>query len=203
MSQKRSRKYEPISVPEKKFFDTSVDDATVSAAMTINNLTIVAEGNGDSDRQGRQISVTDIHVKGALTLPAAGGASSSTDQVTCMLVQDKQTNGAAFTALLLIETDTFDAFRNIANSARFRVLWKEVYSMKAGGAAPSGAALVFSEDIAQIDANIKVRIPIIYNDAFADGRIATVRTNNLYWVTQASTGVCGIVATARIRYTDN
>ncbi len=30
---------------EKKFFDTDVDDAVVSGSMTINNLTVVPEGN--------------------------------------------------------------------------------------------------------------------------------------------------------------
>ncbi len=187
---------------ERKFFNTAVDDAVVAATMTINNLTVVPEGNGESARIGRKITIRSIHVKGMCKLAAAAGASSTSDQVTCMLVQDTQTNGAPFVATDLIDADVFDEFRNLANSRRFKILHKSVFSMNAGGAAPSGAALVFSEFQRKLNVNVRCNIPIEYDNTASDGSIGTVRTNNVYWVTQAESGVSGIAANARIRYTD-
>lgn len=187
---------------EKKFFDTNINDTDVAATMTINNLTIVPEGNGESDRIGRKICVKKIHIKGVLKLDPATAAASTADYVICQIVQDTQTNGAAFVATDLIETDEFKQFRNLANSTRFKVLWKKVYTLRASGAAPSGAALVFGEDVRSLNANVNCSVDIEYDNSATTGAIGTVRTNNLYWVTQSSDGTCGITANARIRYTD-
>ncbi len=187
---------------EMKFFDTRVDDAVVSATMTISNLCIIPEGNGESARIGRKITIKKIHVKGALTLPAATGSANTSDKVICMLVQDKQTNGAIFLPANFVDTDVFDSFRNLAESSRFRVLYKKVFTVNAGGAAASGAAFTFSENVRSINCNVNCTVPIEYNNTADDGTIATVRSNNLYWVTQSSAGITAIVANVRVRYTD-
>ncbi len=119
-----------------------------------------------------------------------------------MVVQDTQTNGAAFLAADLIDVDTFKSFRNLSNSQRFKVLYKRVYNLKVSGAAPSGAALVFGEDVRDINVNISCNVPIEYDNSATSGVITSVRTNNLYWVTQSSTSSTAIVANARLRYTD-
>lgn len=187
---------------EKKFFDTSVNDAVVAANMTITNLTVIAEGNGESGRIGRKILLKNIHVKGSLKMAAATAGASTSDQVTCMLVQDTQTNGEQFGVTDLLDTDEFKSFRNLSNSTRFKVLYKKIFSLKSSGAAPSGAALIFGEDLRQLNVNKTVNIPIEYDNTASDGTIATVKTNNVYWVVQSSDGICGITANVRLRYTD-
>ncbi len=187
---------------EKKFFDTVIDDAVVSANMTINNLTIIPEGNGESARIGRKITLKSAHMKGTITLTAATAAVNTSDTVTCMVVQDTQTNGQQFAATDLLTTDSFDSFRNLAESVRFKVLYKKIYNLKSSGAAASGAAFVFGEDVRSFAVNVPMNIVMQYNDDTTDGAIGTVRTNNLYWVTQASTGVTSIIGEARVRYSD-
>ncbi len=180
-----------------------MDDSAIPSSLFAHELLIIPEGNGESDRVGRKITIKNIHVKGLIKLAAATAATDTSDQVTCMLVQDTQTNGIQFAANILLDTDAFDSFRNLANSKRFKILYKRVVTLKAGGAAPSGAAFVFSEDVKTLNVNVATSIPIEYDNSANTGVITSVRTNNVYWVTQSESAVTGIIATARIRYTDN
>ncbi len=187
---------------EQKFFDTSITDAIIAPTMTINNLTIVATGNGESERIGRKFMIEKVSITYSMTLPAAAAAISTSDVVRCMLIQDKQTNGVQFSATDLLDTDTMFSFNNLANSKRFRILYKQNYELKAGGAAASGAAFIFSEDTKFLMFTIGVKINMEYDNSLDTGVITTVRSNNLYWVTQSLSGLCVGLGTARIRYRD-
>ncbi len=190
--------------PEKKFLDTTITDAAISTTMTITNLTVIPEGNGESERIGRKVTIKNVHVKGIVVLNDQTSASLTTSQVIMMLVQDTQTNGAQFTATDLLDTDNFHSFRNLANSGRFKVLYKKTLNMKSPGGSGRGTTdtLAFSEDIRQINVNKTCNIEMEYDNSATTGAIATVRSNNLYWVTQSSAGVTQSVGTARIRYAD-
>ncbi len=187
---------------ELKFHDVSVDDAIVALTLNITNLTVIPEGNGEEQRVGRKISIKKIHVKGTVDLSTGTDFQNASDHVTCMLVQDTQTNGAAFVALDLLEVDTYKSFRNLANSQRFKVLWKRKYIVQVGGGAPTGAAFAFGEDIKDISANVKCNIPMEYDNSATTGAIGTVRSNNVYWVTISSSNSAGITANVRLRFSD-
>ncbi len=187
---------------EKKFFDTTVDDTPITTTMVIQNLTIVPEGNGESARIGRKITIKSVHVKGVLTMIQATDAANTSDKVFGMLVQDTQTNGAPFVVTDLLDTDVITSFRNLANSKRFKVLKKKTWTFKAGGAAASGAAFIFSQDQKDVNINLKCNIVMEYDNSATTGVITSVRSNNLYWVTQSSGGVVNSVLQARIRYED-
>lgn len=187
---------------EMKFHDVSVDDAVIAATMTINNLTIIAQGNNESQRIGRKITIKKISWKYRIALNSKTDADQTADNVRFMLVQDIQTNGAQFTALNLLETDTWQSFRNLANSSRFRVLMTKDVSVNVTGAAPSGAAFAFGTANAITIGNKACSIPIEYDNSATTGAIATVRSNNLYWVTQSSNGVTVGVGNVRLRYND-
>ncbi len=188
---------------ELKFLDTVVSDTPITAAMVIQNLTVIAEGNGESQRVGRKVTIKSVHIKGVITLIPATDAANTSDKVFGMLVQDMQTNGAAFTALDLIDTNVIASFRNLANSGRFKVLYKKTFMFNAGGAAPSGAAFVFSSAQRDVNINKKCNIVMEYDNSATTGVITSVRSNNLYWVTQSTNGVTNSVLTARIRYSDH
>ncbi len=190
------------SANEMKFVDTSIDDAVIAPTLTVNNLTIIPEGNSESERIGRKLTIKKIHCKGRIELPAATAATSTSDIVICMLVQDTQTNGAAFTTADLHVEDTFDSYRNLSNSGRFKILWKKVYTLRSAGAAPSGAALIFGEDVRYFSCNVNCDIPIEYDNTATTGVITTVKTNNVYWCTQSSSGFCGLTGVNRLRYAD-
>ncbi len=201
-SKAKSKVYQ--SSGEKKFFDTDVADATITAAMTINNLTIIPEGNGESDRVGRKITVTDIYWKYIIRLVGATAVINTSDIVKLMLVQDTQTNGAQFVAANLLDTDTWESFRNLSNGKRFNVLFSENVPVAAHSGSGRGTTdtLAFGEDRKYSVGSRKCNIPIEYDNSATSGVITSVRSNNLYWVTQSLDGITVGVGTVRLRYTD-
>ncbi len=187
---------------EHKFFNTTVSSTPITAAMIIQNLTVIPEGNGESDRIGRKVTIRSVHIKGQMTLIAATALTGTSEKVFAYLVQDKQTNGAVFAATDLLDTDSVISFRNLANTSRFKILLKKTYVFKAGGAAPTGAAFGFSQHTVDININKTCNIVMEYDNSATTGAIGTVRSNNLYWVTQAAGATVNSVIIARVRYSD-
>lgn len=124
---------------EKKFFDSGFNGALSANGTAIDGekdpttllcLNCPAQGDGESQRDGRQISMQSINVKGVVQI-AAQADQTAGDQVPDIfiaLVLDKQTNGVQ-----LDSEDVFDnpasatalaaqPFRNLEYSQRFRVL---------------------------------------------------------------------------------
>ncbi len=187
---------------ELKFLDTDVDDAVVASVLGVNEITIIPQGDSESERIGRKITIKSIHVKGTVKLEDAATSATATDCVTCMLIQDKQTNGAAMTAAQFLEVDDFESFRNLANSGRFRVLYTHTFVMKCGGGGPT-AGTIWGGDVKFININKKCNIPIEYDNSLTTGVVSTVRSNNVYWCTMSENNVCILEATVRVRYSDH
>ncbi len=189
---------------EKKFFDTDVDDATIGSMMTINNLCIIPEGVGESERVGRKLRICNIYWKYSITLKTTATAANTSDIVKVMLVHDKQTNGEEFTALDLLDLDAWESFRNLANASRFQVLMSQDIAMNTQSGSGRGTTdtLSYGEAVQFITGGKEVSIPIEYDNSANTGVITTIRTNNLYWVTQSTAAICTGLGTVRLRYTD-
>lgn len=124
---------------EKKFFDTersiaitAPSDATGGEAdpTTLLCLNCPAQGDGESQRDGRQINMTSIQVKGMVSIAAQADqtAGDVIPDIMIALVLDKQTNGAQLNSEDVYENPSGFAtlasqpFRNLENTQRFRVL---------------------------------------------------------------------------------
>lgn len=92
---------------ENKFYDTAVSSPTsISSAAaltggeidpsTILTLSAPAQGNGEENRDGRQIVVTSVNVKGGVKIPAQSGQTGADDGTVIFvaLVLDTQTNAS-------------------------------------------------------------------------------------------------------------
>lgn len=131
---------------ENKFYDTSktgtalVAPADASGAEfdpTTGGLNTVAQGDGESNRDGRNIAMHSIHINGTIfSNPQAN--QTATDQpgiVYIALVQDLQTNGAQLNSEDVFTNpsgQTYLAaspFRNLQYTKRFRVLKTKVYKL--------------------------------------------------------------------------
>lgn len=188
-------------VGEMKFLDTTVAQTTVAAAGTVlsSSLNVVPQGDQQSERIGRKITIKSIHLRGRSILPAG----AAYDTLRLIVYVDTQTNGAAATAADILQgaAPTLESFNNMENAGRFRVLKDWYYNMNSinsVGATPDETA-----SARVLKMNKKCNIPILYDSSATTGAIATQCCNNV-GVIGFSTGqgiTVGFVV--RIRYSDS
>lgn len=192
---------------EWKFHDLDVDDANVAAGGTIaeDSCLTIPEGNGESDRIGRKLTVRRIQWSYNLTIPALiGSASQSPDTVRVILYLDKQTNGAAATATGILESADFQSFVNLANSGRFRLLCDKLHTVKGSpNGAGDGAANDFSANEQNYTFVRNVAIPIEYDNSATTGVITSMRSNNIGVLLVGKNGIASFESKMRFRYSDN
>ncbi len=190
---------------EKKFLDTELDDAGVTALMTSVNLCVVPQDDTESGRIGRKINITNIRIKIELTLLTGTAASTSSAGVWLLLIQDTQTNGAQYAGTDVLDTNTWLSYRNLANQERFKILFSKYVTFNSPGAGNTAAGTFDTLECKRVvKVNKRVSIPIEYDNSATTGAITTQRSNSIGWSTLAdinnlilTDGVC------RIRYIDN
>ncbi len=192
---------------ENKFFDTDIDAiiGTVSTTMEASNLNIIVQGNTESNRIGRKVVLRKISVKGVAVLPAGVAANTTSEVIKMYLICDKQTNGAAFAATDLWETDSIRSFRNLANTSRFQVIAQKTmtFNANAGSGRGSTDTLSYSEQAKPFTVNAKLDIPLEFDNSATTGAVTTQRSNSLWFVTQSLSGRAALtVTTGRVRFSD-
>ncbi len=202
---RRRKNYKPalsiykLASGELKFHDLDVDVTIASAGTVTASLNIIAQGVTESERVGRKCLIRSIGWKFSLNLPATATANSTSDIVRVILFQDKQCNGATATVTGILETADFQSFNNLANKGRFRTLMDRTYAISAqGGTGASATEKVVEDSFYKL-----CSIPIEYDNTFADGRITTIRTNNIGVLFIAQTGaLISLASKFRLRFSD-
>lgn len=181
---------------ELKFHD-DVTQATVPVTgILLDSIpTGIANGTGESQRIGRQVTGTRLNINGVFTLPSS--AAGSTDVIRMMVVQDKQANGADFTSAELLQvSNNFLSYRNLENSKRFRVFVDKRFvldsRMQLAAATTGPITKYFSESIKLND--------MVFEYSGTDGLITELKSNNLgvFFITEK-----GLIVTdmySRLRY---
>ncbi len=128
---------------EKKFYDTSLSAAALLASTAGGEhnpsatiaLNTVVQGDGESNRDGRQIAMDSITIHGIVHVASAINQTvvDASTYAYIALVQDQQTNGAILTSEEVFENPSAVAglspmsFRNLQFIQRFKVLvWKRI-----------------------------------------------------------------------------
>ncbi len=189
---------------EIKFHDLDIDDAVVSTGGTIaeDSCLTIAEGNGESDRIGRKITVRSIHWKYSMQMPNQSQAANASEDLRIILYLDKQTNGAAATVLNILESADYQSFRNLSNSGRFQILHDRTYSLNAQGGGGDGTTNFTTEVTRSVTWSKQVNIPIEYDNSATTGVITSMRSNNIGVLTISRDGRPVLDSKMRIRYTD-
>ena len=188
---------------ELKFHDRDIADITVPATLFKYNLNIIPQNSTESGRIGRKLVIKTIQVQGNVQLIAATNAANTSNILKWSIVLDTQTNGAAFSSTVYLKTDDIRSYRSLSNTGRFKVLKTGYITLAAKGAAPSGAAFIFSEDMAWLNCYIKCNVPIEYDTTETDGTVGTQRVNSLWFVTQMTEAeIIAINLKARMRFSD-
>lgn len=190
---------------ELKFHDVDVDDAVVAQGTNIQTaLLVIAEGNGEEQRVGRNIFIKRISWRYDIDIGNVVTSAASSDVMRVMMVLDQQCNGALPANTDLLESDSFLSFNNLANSSRFRVLMDKTYAIACPAGSGRGSTDTLSYGEQQIHAQFHKRcnIKIEYDNSATSGVITSIRSNNVFILLATQGGVAGFTSKVRFRYTD-
>ncbi len=189
---------------ELKFKDVTVDDAIIAAGGVLTtSINLIAQGTGESERIGRKCTIRSIMWRGTLKLPESElqGDPGEGERFRLIVYQDKQCNGAAATALGILEAVSVDDFRNLANSGRFNILYD--HHMNINHLTLSHFA-VNSFATAGVQRNFsffkKCSIPLEFDNTV--GALTELRSNNLGLLIISEGGTGGLVSRVRLRFSD-
>lgn len=192
---------------ELKFLDNAVSftvDATNEIPAT-GQLCAIAQGDGQSNRDGRKVIIKSILVTGRAQLnPAAATTGTALSYV--WLVQDTQANGAVATVaddntgiFTTAGANASLAVRCLANSDRFKILKKWIIEQNS----TAGVSAAYNVVNTPINYYMKCHIPVEYDASAATGAIGTIRSNNVFLVSGTSgpsDDQVDITATVRLRF---
>lgn len=199
---------------ELKFFDVeNTEDAFTGSWAPMEpattNLSCVAQGDGESNRDGRRYRIHGIFIRGYIQVDATESAATPIEDNLCRiaLVLDKQTNGAQLTA-----TDVYDAggthdvlaFRNLQHTERFTVLHDKLIRLSPHQT-NEGAVNVFANGKIQIPFRINktFKVPIDVNTDGTTADIANITTNSIHMIgiARSITNPTSLSYQCRLRFT--
>jgi len=198
---------------ENKFYDTGINSTTVpqttagaemDPAANVSCLNAIAQGDGESNRDGRQCKLTSIQVKGYV---ARGTSSDGADVaisplVRVLIVWDKQTNGVQLNSEDVLQDAAFDdvnSLRNAQYMRRFQVLYDQTFELGPLTAGTDGANTISQAGpTKRFDFYKKINIPVNFTGTTAD--IANITDNSIHVMAIASGGSCTIGYQARVRF---
>lgn len=184
--------------PEKKMVDVSLAQANIPNTGAVTHITAVGAGTGQNQRVGNTINVTDITCRGFLT----GG--TDVDIVSFMrfaIVVDKEqvADTQPTAANIFTSQQAVQAFPNLDNLERFRVLWmSSVYDMRMVSLDTDSTVPPTRSSVVQ--GSWKGNIKVSFN-----GTASTdMDKNNIYFVIlkELGTETADFSGTARIAFTD-
>lgn len=191
---------------ELKFLDQVIVAATITTAGIRSAVTplFIPEGSGQSGRIGRKIVIKKFMMRINIDL-LISTTENLHDNVRLFLVLDKQANGAHAAITDVLQTaNNSSSFLNLENSHRFKVLWNRTFSMNVQAAGGNGTAIETVRNTKKLVCNLNMHVPIIYDATFTDGRISTIRSNNIMLFAISEQGNCQIGADSllRVRYSE-
>lgn len=208
---------------EMKYYDLNADAAinavTTTWAGTENDpatkLTLLAPtvGAAINQRIGREVKVFKIKIRGAIRVPVQTLQSTQdpTSTIRLILAQDCQTNAAQMQGEELMADGanaptTIQAFQNLSNFGRFKVLKDKVYSIgdlnMANDAAATGN-IVQAGKVIQFKWTINFKVPVkVRFNAVNGGTIADIVDNSWHVIAGCSSAalVPSIQYSSRVCY---
>lgn len=202
---------------ENKFYDTSrsgvipiptnASGGNVDPA-TVNCISAPAQGDGESNRDGKQIAITSCHLYGSIYNPSQVNqtALESTPLVFVALVIDTQTNGA--------QLDTADVFKNTAATAltsalpmrnlqyskRFKVVWSKTFRIGQDVATFDGTNIETGGTLTPFKIHFKPKKPMKVEFTGTTAGISNVVDNSLHVVAYSSNPNLQLSYNARVRF---
>ncbi len=189
---------------ELKFHDKDSDSTTIASGGEITtSLNLIAQNTTESTRIGRAILIKKIQLNILIDLAAAADQADipNGDILRIMLFVDTQTNGANAAVTDILESATFNSYRNLANSHRFVVLMDQCWPMNRIVASTDGTNTASSPLINKnlIKKFFSVNIPVEFDSTA--GAITEMRTNNVALLYITRNDLVNVQVHSRVRFT--
>lgn len=176
-----------------------------TAAYTLNS---VAQGDGESNRDGRRINMMNLHVRVNVRLLPQNNLTASVTSVSgCIwIILDKQANGVVPSAseIFSITGGTtcteVDLFNNLQYSKRFQVLKKMRYHLNYTAAGYDGTAFdLFGSEI-NFKKSINLRgLPVTFSGTTED--VANITDNSITaWFVSNAANIPTVSFRSRLRF---
>jgi len=188
------------TIPELKYRDESASGVSIDESGISALFNGMEQGAANQRRIGQKIQMRSINFKYWITATGTTVAS----MVRIMVVLDMQPNGAQATPADVLEDPAVNfnivSSLQMANSARFRVLWDKRYKIVGTSTIVTSEYLCFDETFQ------KLNHPVEYSDTSA-GDITDIITGALFFLafSTSATGANQPLITwwGRVRYHDN
>ncbi len=202
---------------EKKFVDSTRVGLTVASPAagaggeidpaTVNCLNAVSQGDGESQRDGRQARLLGITVKGHLERTQVSDQADTGAAATLFiaLILDKQTNGAQFNSEDVYVNPGNNSvtgphpFRNLANVARFDVLASKTVSFDGPTTGTDGTNTLSTSGQSRPFVFSKP-LNLVVNYTGTTANVSTVSDYSLHLVAYASSAGFTVSYNARVRF---
>lgn len=201
---------------EKKFYDTAINEIAIASGTTwaggendpatVNTISAPAQGDGESNRDGRKIVVTDVYVSGTvLHVKEADQTAADTPPETLVaLVLDTQSNGAQLNAEDVYSNPSANAnlaahpLRNLQYSSRFKVLATALVIPEPPPMTYDGTNIEQAGQRTGFVFKKKLNMPVTFNSTTAG--ISNVVDNSLHIIALSSDARQKLSYNARIRF---
>ncbi len=200
---------------EKKFADFQTDNdafATTWTPMedaTILSVSGVSQGNSESQRLGRKMTILSVHIKAVVKMVnVEANVNVKTDlRGRIALVLDTQTNAAQLTATDVYDdgqTDDILAFRDLQFTSRYKVLWDKPWVLKPQQMAQGAVDLFAHSDththVMRFNKVFKTPLQVTYNSTTTNV-IAAITDNSLHIIGIANNTAALLSYQFRMRFT--
>lgn len=186
-----SKRTQYLTKPESKFYEDFGGSLVEDGNATYVLMNPLVQGTDVENRIGRIVSLKAMELRLRFVINNAATASA----VRCILVYDKQPNGAAFPLGSLLApgpTIPFDGVRNLDYRDRFIVLRDWTVSLSING-----------DRIKNIHKYVKMALKPVYDNSNT-GTISDIQTGALYFVMVSNEGTNfpAVTYSLRVRFYD-
>ncbi len=198
---------------ERKFADFQLTNTAFGTSWvpmqdgTIKCISGVAQGDGESERDGRLYTLTSLHIRGFIEILGTEGQTAPLGDhlARVVIVLDTQTNAAEVTATNVMDagqTDDINSFRNLQFTKRFRVLKDKTFRIPGQAGSMTSGANVFDQGPVKIHFkwNFNFKTPIRVICKATTNVIGAITDNSIQVIGVGDTALTLLNYQARVRF---
>jgi len=189
------------SLKELKYVDLASATYVADTTGTVTALNLIAVGDDNTNRDGRQVCIKSVQIRGFVSPTDTGTAFS---RARVLLVWDNAVNsGSIATVAQILSAASANSFPLIDNANRFTILADRSYAM---GAVDTTASMSYSGSPNVHDVDIYKKINQITQFSGTTAAIGSIQNGGLLMVTIGSAGAgagANFSLATRVRFTDD